>query len=94
MIQTLSWTEFNIIGLFGFGRTAPANGAVCLIARDIGGRRIVGVARFVRKGMSACFEREDGSRYRLRDVSGWMDARPVMDFINGSGSEKAATLYM
>lgn len=89
MMKTLSWTEFNILGLLGFGATVPANGTVCLIARDIGGKRIVGVARFVRRGLSVRFEREDGTRYSLWDVSGWMDAKPLADFLKNP----AATLY-
>ena len=89
MLKTLSWTEFNIWGLLGFGATVPANGTVCLIARDIGGKRIVGVARFVRKGLSAHFEREDGSICSLWDVSGWMDAKPVINFIKSP----VTTLY-
>lgn len=89
MTKTLSWTEFNILGLLGFGATVPTNGTVCLIARDIGGKRIVGVARFVRKGLAAHFERQDGTRYSLWDVSGWMDAKPLADFLKNP----TATLY-
>lgn len=89
MIKTLSWTEFSILGLLGFGATVPANGAVCLIARDIGGKRIVGVARFVRKGLAAHFEIQDGTRYSLRDISAWMDAKPLADFLKNP----TATLY-
>lgn len=89
MMKTLSWTEFNILGLLGFGATVPVNGTVCLIARDIGGKRIVGVARFVRKGLSAYFERDDGSRYSLWNINGWMDAKPLADFLKSS----TATLY-
>ena len=89
MMKTLSWTEFNILGMLGFGATVPTNGTVCLIARDTGGKRIVGVARFVRKGLAAYFERQDGTRYNLWDVSGWMDAKPLADFLKNP----AATLY-
>lgn len=89
MMKTLSWTEFNVLGLLGFGATVPANGTVCLIARDIGGKRIISIARFIRRGLSVWFEREDGDRYSLWDISGWMDAKPVIDFIKNP----AATLY-
>lgn len=89
MMKTLCWTEFNIWGLLGFGATVPTNGTVCLIARDTGGKRIVGVARFVRKGLASYFERQDGTRYNLWDVSGWMDTKPLADFLKNP----AATLY-
>lgn len=91
MMQTLTWTEFNMIGLLGYGRTAPAPGTVCLIARDRGGRRLVETARFVRRGLIRRFELKDGTECTPWEVDGWMDAQPIMEFINGSGTK---TLYV
>lgn len=93
-MQTLSWTELQGIGLLGFGATAPASGTLCLIAHDrSNGVRQVEVARFVRRGLIGRFERKDGSRCSLWSVDGWMDAKPIADFIRG-GKDPTATLYV
>lgn len=86
MLQPLNWTEFSIWGLLGFGGTIPANGMTCLILRNVGDKRIISFARFVRKGLSVRFEMKDGSRYSPWQVNGWMDAKPVISFIKGKGA--------
>lgn len=93
-MQTLSWIELQGSGLLGFGATAPASGMLCLIARDKrNGIRQVEVARFVRKGPVGRFERKEGRKCSLWSVDGWIDAKPIADFIRG-GKDPTATLYI
>ena len=90
MIKTLDWTQPCGLGMFGRGKTAPADGAMCLVAKDIRGRRYIVSARYSRRLLSGRFIRSDGSTCSIREIDGWMDAQPVISFIKGSTQEMPA----
>ena len=81
--ETLSWTSISGLGLLGYGDTAPQPGMTCLVATDVDGVRYIEPARFTRKGLIGRFTFSDGTHCYPWEVDGWMDAKPIIDFIRG-----------
>lgn len=79
--KTLRWKTLTGVGLLGHGKTAPRDGEVCLLAFVDGERTLIDIARFERRALIGRFVWRDGSYCYPWEVSSWMRAKPVLDFI-------------